>query len=307
LKLLVNKYSKNQHLLTETDINGDDGMNYAAVEKFVDVRVTDLLAKEGEDRTGTIIYLKMMRCAVSAFVDVNLILVDRIFNIWYATFLLRGWKEWLLNHPALATENFITSNAYACIEVNAHAILQIVHYCKDQPELCLPFLANSQHCEKFFRYLRSMTSTMCTVVNFSLKDLMSRIRRIDLEQELSSDLKSTFVMPDKNLNIQPSNSVPNEMEINEIVENARLQAVTDLERVGIFSTCYQCQLTGTYEENEQKPTATISDLTDIEECDADDEIISDLSVLLSNCPNSMNLPHIEKLEGNSCSIPKKNI
>jgi hypothetical protein len=253
LKLLVQKYSKNQHLLTETDVNGEDGMNYTAVEKFVDERVTNLLSNEGEDRRGTIIYLKMMKCAVSAFADVNLTLKERVFNIWYAVFLLRGWKEWLLNQPGYTMENFITANAYTCIEINAHAILQLINYSKNAPELCLPYLANSQHCENFFRYLRSMTSTMCTVVNFSLLDLMNRIRRIDLEQELSSELRDTFAMPEKEHDAKPVSVVPSEEEMAIFVEKARSEAIDDLKKVGIHSTCFSCQLTGTYEDNEPVP------------------------------------------------------
>jgi hypothetical protein len=112
-------------MLIETDVNGDDGMKYTAVEKFIDVCVGNLLAAEVSGSEGTILYLKIIRSAVSAFIEVGMQLNQHIYHIWYATFLLRGWKEWVQSQPNLTMENFMTSNAYTCIEHNAHALIHL--------------------------------------------------------------------------------------------------------------------------------------------------------------------------------------
>jgi homoserine trans-succinylase len=85
-----------------------------------------------------------------------------------------------------------------------------------------------------------MTSSLCTVVNFS---------RVNLEEQLSQDLKETFIMPVKNITEHVRTQLPDETQIQQIVEKARAAAVLDLKNVGIFSNCYSCQLSGTYEED----------------------------------------------------------
>jgi hypothetical protein len=285
-------------MLTEADVNGDDSMNYAAVEKFIDVRVENLLSAEVPGSDGTILYLKIIRSAVSAFTEPSMEVSQRIYHIWYATFLLRGWKEWIQTQSNLTMENFVTTSAYTCIELNAHALIQLVNKTKDQPELCLPSLCNSQHCESFFRFLRSMTSSLCTVVNFSVLDVLNRIRRVALEEELSFDLKEKFTMPHKNIQLIPPSQLPDLVEINEIVENARTKAISDLKGVGITSNCYAFQLTGNIEETTDDHLADKSEVIQSEaDIDIDNDVIDDLKLIISNCPNALNIPHIEKLSG----------
>lgn len=59
-------------------------------------------------------------------------------------------------------------------------ILRFMVLCRDlqKPELFLVDLTGSQDCEGSFRALRSMTSTFNTVVNFDIKEVLERAKRI---------------------------------------------------------------------------------------------------------------------------------
>jgi hypothetical protein len=166
---------------------------------------------------------------------------------------------------------------------------------KDQPELCLPTLCNSQHCKQYFRFLRSMGSTLCTVVNFSLMDVLQRIKRIHVEAELNHDLREAFVMPEKVNSCKPPQKLPEASEIDKIVENARLLAVADLLKVGINSSCISCQLSGNYKEdvsNEKSSDYIPGEEETIDEEIIDEEIIDDLKIIINNCPNGLDIPHV---------------
>jgi hypothetical protein len=68
--------------------------------------------------------------------------------------------------------------------------------------------------------------------------------RVALGDELSFDLKDKFTMPHKNIELITPIQLPDVVEINEIVEKARSQAVSDLKRVGITSNCYAFKVPG---------------------------------------------------------------
>ncbi|KAL4101321.1 hypothetical protein QTP88_021341 [Uroleucon formosanum] len=50
------------------------------------------------------------------------------------------------------------------------------------------WLYSSQPCEQLFRTTRSLTSTFNTAVNFSIKELMNRVKRIEMLNSISNDL-----------------------------------------------------------------------------------------------------------------------
>lgn len=93
--------------------------------------------------------------------------------------------------------NFITSNTYACIELNAHALIQAIRKFRDseEPELFLVWLFSSQPCEEFYATLRSMTSTFSTIVNFSILECQQRVRRADYICDSQFNLKDTIIFP----------------------------------------------------------------------------------------------------------------
>ena len=77
----------------------------------------------------------------------------------------------MLNSKYTLRENFITSNAYACIELNAHALLTFLITVRDHvgnDDCFLPWLLGSQCCESTF----SMNSTFSTMINFGILGLL---------------------------------------------------------------------------------------------------------------------------------------
>lgn len=75
--------------------------------------------------------------------------------------------------------NFVTLNSYLCAEINAHALINLLVVLHDKPHLFKPWLFSSQPCECLFRTLRSFSSMNSTQVNFTLKDLFCRCKRVD--------------------------------------------------------------------------------------------------------------------------------
>ena len=64
-----------------------------------------------------------------------------------------------------------------CLELNAHAIILILITLRDsnKDESYLPWLLESQCCEKMFRLARSMTSTFSTMINVGMLGLLRRL------------------------------------------------------------------------------------------------------------------------------------
>ena len=71
--------------------------------------------------------------------------LKRLSEIWEVVFFLRIWRCWLNENSYLESEHFITNNAYTCIELNAHLVLNIVYNViveKYPKEALLTFLNN---------------------------------------------------------------------------------------------------------------------------------------------------------------------
>lgn len=187
LKILITNVSKQVHGLTQSDISPDDRMNYKSLEKVMEIRVVDALAKHVTGSQATITFITMCKYITSSFLDRSLRPTDRIYRIWYALFLLRIWRKSILDSEFYALKtNFVTSNAYACVEINAIGLIRLMIAFRkaDKPELFLPYLFDSQPCERTFRQLRSMSSVNWTRINFCLLELLQMIERIDLENDI---------------------------------------------------------------------------------------------------------------------------
>lgn len=166
--VLLKNYSKDNHLLTETDVNPKDRQNFQSFLKISSQLVQNLLKDKVPDSDGTVLYLKISRMIVDAYMDPDKSPINRIFDIWYSLFILRAWRASLLRSKNYNLgENFISSNAFACVELNAHAILNLIVMCRDNPQNFLPPLFSSQPCESTFRQFRSMSTTYSTqVINY---------------------------------------------------------------------------------------------------------------------------------------------
>lgn len=161
-------YYKDKHGLRERALDCKDKQNYDAVLHII--RASELL-NNIPDATGTKCYVEVMQCVVESYLNKSLDPVTRIEKIWYAVFFLRYWRQWILLCPQYTLkDNFITNNAYICIELNAHALIMFLMTVRDNCDdsAFLPWRLGSQTCEKAFRAARSMTSTFSTIINFGM-------------------------------------------------------------------------------------------------------------------------------------------
>ena len=171
------------HKLRNSDLNHHDRQNFGAVENIV--KAAHLL-DDIPEALGTRCYIDIIQSAVYSFLSKTMTPESRLENIWFATFMLRYWRQWILLHPTFTLQhNFITTNAYVCIEVNAHSLLSIVIRMRNGDLRSItPWDMGSQSCEHFFRSLRSMTGTFSTIINFSLLGILQRIHKLSIKGEL---------------------------------------------------------------------------------------------------------------------------
>lgn len=209
--MLINTITKDHHLISPTCLDSKlhkyfiyffnfnnvfcfvldtDKMNFKSIEKLCSYNVINVLPKIPES-AGTRQYLLMCRYIIESFLNKSTNTKDRIYYIWYTVFFLRVWRQWLHENGHSITNNFITSNAYTCIEINGHGLLLLLEKCRrdNTPELFIPWLYSSQPCESTFRQIRSMTTTNSTIVNFSLNEMMKRLNQVQVLNDFSTDFR----------------------------------------------------------------------------------------------------------------------
>lgn len=233
---LISIVSKDQHELTENHINPKDKMNYRALQKISDEKVTALLRSKIANSEGTATYLDMMREIVLSYTKPDLKPLERIKMIWKWTFFLRLWRKSIQDSDGdyKVANNFISSNSYACIEVNAHCLIQLIIMLRDreQHSLFLPWKLSSQDCEKIFRILRSSLAAHCGVTAFSILDLENHFRRLDLLSSTYVNLGKIFSFPRHHKAAVSSEeaphiptSLPEDYEIQAAVSEALQEAI----------------------------------------------------------------------------------
>lgn len=191
LKMLIKNVGKEVHGVVKSDICPFDRQNFASFVKVSSERVLTALEKYIPDSEATIIYLRLTKMATDAFTDPDLSPLARIRNIWEALYFFRIWKFWIENFDSKEIkynieDNFISQNAFHCIELNAYGLLHLISKFRDSNEgdLFLPTLFNSQGCEQTFRQFRSMSTANWTKINFTLAELLHMIGRIDLQNDI---------------------------------------------------------------------------------------------------------------------------
>lgn len=152
--------------------------------------------------------------------------------------MIRIWRQYVLSQKDLTLgENFLTLNCYVCIELNAHSLVLLLLYLNKthMPHLFLPHLFGSQQCEAIFRQIRSFTSTYSTVANCSVKEILSRISKILLQNEISFNYNS-FKFPrlgHHQLKIFKQ-EMPTKQEILEEIEKCKRDAINDALHIGLL-------------------------------------------------------------------------
>lgn len=239
LEFLLKNFPKDRHQLTATVLNPLDRQNFSSVQRIYDIKVIDLLETNVPESEGTIMFLRLLRKIVESYRDTNLAPLERLEMIWYAVFVLRIWRHFISSEKSLKLgENFLTHNAYTCVEINAHALVFIILYLKNKKNdssLFRPDLFDSQPCESFFSQIRSLSTTFSTVVNCSMKEVIARINRIHLQNDIA--LNTNFVFPRMKTTHLPKPiqcELPDELEIFERIEKSRHDAIHDSIRIGLL-------------------------------------------------------------------------
>jgi len=248
LQILINIVSKDKHFLTQSDLSSEDKMNFRSVIKICDPKIWSLLEKHVPGSEGTQIYLKIMFYVINSYLSTSLTVENRIYYIWHSVFFLRLWRAWLNSISEYSlTNNCITTNAYLCIELNAHGLLNAIFKCIEMNslEFFLSWHYGSQQCESFFRNLRSTSTTCSTVVNCSLLDAIHRMQRIQLQADISvmdfnsegeniifprtRHLNSSYEVQDKNIlpptvSLDKNCTLPSYFRITDILHRAKQDA-----------------------------------------------------------------------------------
>lgn len=137
------------------------------------------------------------------------------------------------------SECFISSNCYTCIEINAHSLIKFVIKLRrsNKPSLFAPTLLGSQANESSFRQLRAMTTTQSTVINFPLIDMLHRVDRIELQNDIMA--KCTwlkFPRNDQKSVLTPKiTELPTDSDIIALIEEAKKEAINDATNIGMYS------------------------------------------------------------------------
>lgn len=119
----------------------------------------------------------------------------------------------------------LSTNAYESLEINAHGIVQYIRHCRDNfVEFVIQNL-NSQHCECFFRELRSMTSVNFTAVNFSMLEVEQRIQKVQMKVMIMHRNKQSLNFPNlRRREAKALTALHYEMPSDEIIQQAMLEA-----------------------------------------------------------------------------------
>lgn len=235
---LLVMFTKDVHQLTETVLNPKDKQNFESVRRMCDAKVIDLLKKEVINSEATALFLEMIRDIVDSYTAPNLMPLERIEKIFYPTFILRIWRDYISKSKKYNLENnFLTMNCYSCIELNAHSLIQIMLYLKENnmEHLFMPTLYSSQQCESTFRQLRSFSSTFSTVTNCTVKGALSRINRIQYLNEVRHLTKFCYPrLANQNDTVQ-QHKLPSQQEISDVIARCKSDAINMAAKFGLIS------------------------------------------------------------------------
>lgn len=240
LKFLVQHYGKDQHELTQSSLDPVDKQNFSSAMRMCSEKVTHLLKKSLPTSVGTVKFLEIMRAVYVSFCDPKLVPLERVEKMWYAVFLLRVWRKFVAEQSHLTLkDNFLTHYSYVCIEINAHSLIQIMLYLKNNnlEHWFLPFIFDSQACEGFFRQIRSLTSVYSTVANCSTKEIIARINKIQLLNDITNKTEFSFPRVKDKIEFpgQVSSELPTKEEILNKIHDCKKKAIEFAMDIGMLS------------------------------------------------------------------------
>lgn len=192
LYILDQKNLKSKTKLCRSDLYNIDRMSSNQALKICNSSVQNTLNDlYPETKAGIKLYLRVMSDHHDAFSDKKLSPSERIYKIFFSLFIFRSIKshhgKFRKAMKDFTSNNFITSNTFNCIEVNAINLLMVARKLRDtnQEHCFLPWLMNSQTCESHFRTLRSCTPNQSTQTNFYGSEGQSRMRKLQTLSDLT--------------------------------------------------------------------------------------------------------------------------
>lgn len=234
--MLIKEVPKLVHGLVYFDVYPDDRQNFKSMTKCMDDRVQKALRDFVPGSEATAFYLKLCAELATSSMGHDIIPHQRIEKMFHVLYFLRIWRKWIIS-SGYSLINFITSNAYMCIEVNAANLLNLVRRLRDEgrPELFLTTLFDSQANERTFRQFRAMGTQNFTKVNFNIYEILHMTRRHEVQSDIIyNKLPSNVKLPklEKCRETTKIYSLPSEVEIQECLKRAKRLALDD---AAIFS------------------------------------------------------------------------
>jgi hypothetical protein len=198
LHQLIKTTNKIDHNLSKSDLNVRDRQNFSSCQRISDDKVLTMLLFN-EQYKATYNYLLILNLLIMAYTNRHVSLSTRIYYAWIVLFFIRLWRIWLhltKRKRKSTTKNtksgdqyyFITSNALLSIEINAHCLIYI--YLLIEQKLVPESLADSIHifssqpCENVFRDARALSGVYSTKINFTMKQFLKRINKLNALTEL---------------------------------------------------------------------------------------------------------------------------
>ncbi|CAF3439445.1 unnamed protein product [Rotaria socialis] len=195
---LIKTKNKIDHNLSKSDINVRDKQNFSSCQKISDDKVLNLLLLNDHYK-ATFNYLLILNLLIVAYTQTKVCLSTRIYYAWIVLFFIRLWRIWLYktkkkrkastgNKKRNEQSYFITSNALMSIELNAHCLIYV--YLLIEQKLVPASTANcihlfsSQPCENVFRDARALSGIYTTRINFTMKQFLQRINKLNALTEL---------------------------------------------------------------------------------------------------------------------------
>ena len=272
LQYIFNHFGKERHGLTQQMLKNKDKQNYSKIAVLVGDDVTQCLEEVSPTirAKGTIVYLGLMRRIRDAHFEKGISPLQRVSLLWEVVFFVRIWRCWLNERDYSEKDHFITTNAYTCIELNAHLLLNMVYnvvvgiYPTDVLRV---WFTGSQSCEQLFRLLRSMTPVFSTIINFTMKGMMERIHRLNYVSSIESTDNIIFPRVKRRL-----------LQLNEETEKTfQVPTVEDLERAikkakdAAIALASECKMDLDSYEDDHLNGATTELVEDAIENDLEDE------------------------------------
>ena len=81
-----------------------------------------------------------------------------------------------------------------CLKINGLVLIAFIKNCRAR-NVSEQFIINrlsNQSCEKLFRQLRSMASTNQTIINFSIKEMSEKLKRVQMKWQIIYKYKYTI-------------------------------------------------------------------------------------------------------------------